>query len=92
MFAAIRPCLTRLWDDDRGSVIASEYLALGSIVALGSITGLAALRDATIDEMREYGQSVRAIRQHHSVQSYKAAGGVKDGSAANEPCPLGTCP
>ena len=31
----------RLWEDESGSVIATEYLMLGSIVALGSVAGMA---------------------------------------------------
>jgi hypothetical protein len=60
--SAMRSLLTRLWSDDTGSVIATEYLMLGSIVSLGGIGGLVAMRDSMNDGYREFGESVREIR------------------------------
>jgi len=51
----------KLWADDSGSVIASEYLMLGSVVTLGGAAGLTAMRDATNQEMREYGQAIHTV-------------------------------
>jgi len=92
MFRSVFRCARRLWADDRGSIIATEYLALGSIVGLGTIAGLHAMREATNEELKEYGNSVHAIRQSYQVPTYKAANGVKPGSAASDVNPTMTCP
>ena len=55
-----------MWRDDDGGVISAEYMILGSVVALGSVGGMAAMRDAANQEMAEYGHSLRAIRQAYS--------------------------
>jgi Flp pilus assembly pilin Flp len=60
MFANL---LKKLWADECGAVIATEYLMLGSIVAVGGTTGLVAMRDAMTSEYQEFGTSVREVRQ-----------------------------
>jgi Flp pilus assembly pilin Flp len=58
--------LKTLWADECGAVIATEYLMLGSIVAVGGTTGLVAMRDAMTSEYQEFGNSVREVRQAHT--------------------------
>lgn len=67
-----RNLLAKLWADEAGAVIATEYLMLGSIVAAGGATGLASMRDAMVSEYQEFGQSVREIRQAYTPQLRKA--------------------
>jgi Flp pilus assembly pilin Flp len=50
--------LKKLWHDDRG-VVTAEYLTLGSVVVLGGIGGLSAMRDSVNSEMVEFGNSVK---------------------------------
>jgi hypothetical protein len=72
----------QLWNDDEGALVTTEYLALGSVVALGGVAGMAALRDATVAEMQDYGNSIRQMRQTYSVPGFQGAGASKAGSAA----------
>lgn len=59
----MRNLFRKLWKDEDGAVIAAEYLMLGSIVAAGSATGLAAMRDAMISEYKDFGRSVGEVRR-----------------------------
>jgi hypothetical protein len=59
--------LARLWDDDRGALIATEYLMLGSILTLGTASGLTAMRNATVNEMVEFGNAVQSISQEYRM-------------------------
>ncbi len=61
----LKRTLLKLWQCDGGSVLSTEYMLLGSVAALGSVTGLVAMRDATVNEMKEMGSTVREIRQHY---------------------------
>lgn len=61
--------IARLWNDEAGAVIAAEYLLLGSVVAVGSVSGLTAVRDSMVDEYKEYGQSIRDVRRGASQTS-----------------------
>jgi Flp pilus assembly pilin Flp len=68
-----RNLLAKLWKDEDGAVIATEYLMLGSIVAAGSATGLASMRDAMVNEYQEFGQSVRDVRRAYTPPLPKKA-------------------
>src|SRR4051812_32343301 len=46
--ATMMNTLKKLWQDDQGSVIAAEYLALAGIVPMGGVAGLDAVRSATV--------------------------------------------
>jgi hypothetical protein len=55
---------------------------LGTVVGLGGVTGLAAMRDAMTSEMGEYGRSVRELRQSYSVPALHGQNASAGGSAA----------
>jgi len=73
--------IARFWSDESGAVIATEYLMLGSVVALGSASGMVAMRDSVIDEYKELGQGVREIRQASSVPPATRGAGNRAGAA-----------
>jgi Flp pilus assembly pilin Flp len=62
----IRELMTRLWKDESGSIIATEYLMLGTVVAIGSVGGMTTIRDTVNEEYQEYGNTLREVRQAHS--------------------------
>lgn len=75
--------LSRFWSDDAGAVVAGEYLMVGSIVVVGGGVGLVSMRDSVAEEMKEYGRSLRAVRESNTPKRAKAAtqaeaGGVLD--------------
>jgi Flp pilus assembly pilin Flp len=76
--------LARLWNDESGAVIATEYLMLGSIVALGGASGMVAMRDSVVDEYKELGQGVRNIRQAYTAPGLKSGSAAVSGSAATD--------
>jgi hypothetical protein len=87
----LRALMTKLWKDDAGSILATEYLMLGSIVALGGATGLNSLRDATAHEAAEYANSVRAVTQTYrdsAVQTAKVSRAAS--SSPYQSAPQGT--
>lgn len=78
----MKSLLRRLWNDDCGAILTTEYLTLGTVVVLGGVGGLAAMRDSVNSEMSEFGNSVRAIRQQYSAPGFSAGGASTKGSAA----------
>lgn len=78
MFAKI---LSKLWQDDAGAVLTTEYLMLGTLVTLGGASGMAAMSDSINSEMREYGNAVRQMRQSYSVRGTSSGVASKAGSA-----------
>ena len=72
--------LTQLWNDETGSIVATEYLMLGTIVGVGSVTGLASVRDSINEEYQEFGNSVREVRQSYSVPAKKSGNAATGGT------------
>src|SRR5205807_2744408 len=62
----MRELMTRLWDDDCGALIATEWVFVATILILGIITGLVAVRQAVISELTEFAQAVMALSQSFS--------------------------
>jgi Flp pilus assembly pilin Flp len=84
--------LTRLWNDETGSIVATEYLMLGTIVSLGGAAGLATVRDSMNDEYKEFGASVREVRQSYSYPSRKGSSGSSGGVTVNDPSGASAAP
>ena len=78
----LRSLFVQLWNDESGAVVATEYLMLGSIVALGSAAGMAEIRDSMIDEYKDLGQSIRETRQSYSIPGQRGGAAKTSGSTA----------
>lgn len=74
--------LWRMWQDDQGALIATEYLFVVTILVIGIIVGLANLRAAVNAELTELGNAILALSQGYSIQGEIGAGASLDGSAA----------
>jgi hypothetical protein len=61
-----------IWNDDCGAVLTTEYMILGTLVVAGSVAGLSAVRDATVAEMNEFGNSLHSIRQTYGLHRPQA--------------------
>ena len=46
-----RNLFQRVWSDDRGALIAAEYLIMGTLLTIGLIVGIAAVQQAIIDRL-----------------------------------------
>jgi hypothetical protein len=53
--------LRRLWRCQSGAILSSEYLILGTLLALGLIVGFSAARDAIVSELRDYADAISGI-------------------------------
>lgn len=84
MMNPLATLFARLWNDDGGAVLASEYLTLGSVVVLGGVAGLTALRDSVNGEMKEFGGALRSMRQTYSVPGQRSGAASVGGSSATD--------
>ena len=62
----MRKLLSKLWEDDGGALIATEWVFVATILILGIITGLIAVRQAVISELTEFAQAIMALDQSYS--------------------------
>lgn len=83
------PLLRKLWKDDcGGGLLSAELLFLYSVLVLGSVSGLVAMRQAALTEMTETAQSLLALNQSFSLsgqsncQSSTSSSSASDSSGA----------
>ena len=62
----MRQLMRKLWKDDCGALIATEWVFVATILVLGSITGLVAVRQAVLEELEDFANAVMALDQSYS--------------------------
>ncbi len=78
----MRNLMRKLWSDDRGALIATEYLFVTTILVIGTVVGLTNLREAINAELTELGNALLALSQGFTVSGTSGAGASTDGSQA----------
>jgi hypothetical protein len=75
----------KLWNDDCGAgLITAEWLFLFTILVLGSITGLVAVRQALISELTESAQALLALNQSFSFSGQSNCESSTAGSSGSD--------
>lgn len=69
----------RLWADDAGFVVSAELILVATLLVIGLIVGLTALRNQVVQELVDVGQAIGSISQ-----SYAYAGAMKRGVGATD--------
>jgi Flp pilus assembly pilin Flp len=59
-------CLQNLWKEEDG-VLAFEWTLLVTLLTIGIVGGLAAARDAIIDELGDVAQAMLAVDQSYTI-------------------------
>lgn len=57
----------KLWKDDAGALIATEFLFVATILIIGLIVGLATVRDAVTAELSELSNAILALSQGYTI-------------------------
>ncbi len=78
----MKKTLMRLWNDDAGALIASEFLFVATILVIGTIMGLATVRTAVNVELSELANALLALSQGYILQGQTGCGASTDGSQA----------
>jgi hypothetical protein len=55
--------MRQLWNDDAGAVVSAELVLVLTILVIGMIVGLAAVRDAVVTELADVAQAIANIDQ-----------------------------
>jgi Flp pilus assembly pilin Flp len=64
---AVKALLKRIWQQEDG-VLSFEWTVLTSLLTVGVVSGIAAVRDAAVDEMGDLAQAMVALDQSYVVQ------------------------
>ena len=76
--------MLKLWNDDCGALIATEWVFVVTILILGIITGLVAVRQAYISELVETAQALMALNQSYSFSGQSNCESSTAGSSGSD--------
>jgi Flp pilus assembly pilin Flp len=80
----MRNMMRKLWSDDQGALIATEYLFVSTIIVIGIVVGLTAVRDAVNAELTVLGDAILALNPSYTVSGTTGGGGSTAGSEATD--------
>src|SRR5262245_12031449 len=64
----MREVFARMWKEEDG-VLSFEWVLLTSLLTIGIVSGLAAARDAIIDELGDVAQAMLALDQSYTIDN-----------------------
>jgi Flp pilus assembly pilin Flp len=73
--------MLRLWRDDQGALIATEWVFVATILVIGLIVGLKAVQSAVLNELEEVAGAIGAISQSYSYGGTSGCCGFTNGSS-----------
>ena len=77
--------MKRLWSDDAGAIMATEIAFMMTLLTVGTVGGLVALRQAVISETTEVAQAILALNQSYSFSGTSIQGcAMTGGSSASD--------
>ena len=76
--------IRKLWNDDCGALIATEWLFVATIMVLGIITGLVAVRQAVKVDLTEFADAVLALNKSFSFSGQSNCESSTAGSSASD--------
>jgi hypothetical protein len=82
----MRNLMLKLWKDDGGALIAVEWVFVATILVLGIIVGLIAVRQALISELTEFANAVLSLNQSYTFTGQTNCESSTAGSAMNDDC------
>jgi len=93
----MRKLLAKCWKDDCGALIAMEFLFVATVLVIGIVVGLTAVRNAVNAELTELANAILALSQGYTISGQSGCGASVDGTMVtdlpgNEPCPVNTVP
>ena len=77
----MRSLMLKLWKDDCGALIATEWVFVATILVLGSITGLVMVRQAVLAELQDMANALMALDQSYRFTSQSNCESSTAGSA-----------
>jgi Flp pilus assembly pilin Flp len=76
----MRRLLLRLWKDDRGALLAVEWLFIVVLLIIGLVVGFTAVRNAVVEEFTEFGNALTSLDQSFRVDGLRGCGAETAGT------------
>jgi Flp pilus assembly pilin Flp len=72
--------LKNFWNDEVGAVVSAELVLVLTILVIGMVVGLSAVRDAVVSELADVAQAIANVNQSYSYHGITGHGAATSGS------------
>ena len=62
--------LKTIWKDERGFIASTDLILIGTVLILGSIVGLATMRDEIVQELGDIATAIGQLNQSYSFAAF----------------------
>ena len=76
----MRKLMLKLWSDDRGALIATEWVFVTTILVIGLVAGLKSVQQAVVTELEDVANAVGALSQSYSFAGTSGCAASTNGS------------
>lgn len=72
--------LQRFWNDDAGFVVSAELILVATILVIGMVVGLNAVRNSMTSELADVALAIDSVNQSYVVRSVRGHAAATSGS------------
>ena len=76
----MRGLMLKLWNDDRGALLATEWVFVTTILVVGLVAGLKSVQQSVNAELVDLADAIGAMSQAYSFGGVSGCAGVSNGS------------
>lgn len=76
----MRNFMLQLWNDDRGALIATEWVFVSTIMVIGVVAGLKSVQQAVVSELADLANAVGSLSQQYNFSGTSGCAASTSGS------------
>jgi len=76
----MRNFMLKLWNEDRGALIATEWVFVSTIMVIGVVAGLKSVQQAVVTEMEDMANAIGSLSQSYSFSGTSGCAASTTGS------------
>ena len=76
----MRNFMLKLWNDDRGALIATEWVFVSTIMVIGVVAGLKSVQQAVVTELEDMANAIGSLSQSYTFSGTSGCAASTGGS------------
>ncbi len=76
----MRNFMLKLWNDDRGALIATEWVFVSTIMVIGVVAGLKSVQQAVVTELEDMANAIGSLSQSYTFSGTSGCAASTTGS------------
>jgi Flp pilus assembly pilin Flp len=76
----MRNIMRKLWNDERGALIATEWVFVSTIMVIGVVAGLKAVQQAVVTELEDMANAIGSLSQSYTFSGTSGCAATTNGS------------